>query len=279
MINYYLLLIQFLFALIGVFLFWQGIAYFRRMWQYKKLKSTLFPDSYREILQPIEHYRVLSQTHKEKTHLLILAFLENKEFVEAKINIDDEIKVIIAFYASLMRLGFDFGEKDDVSTVIVYPHHFILDHTETVGGIRHKEKFVLEGQSANGTVAISWQDIKYNIAHHEKGNVIIHEFAHELDFEDGLADGTPVLEDSNYRRWSTVFSDTFDTLRKQKHSDRVTFLGIYALKNEAEFFAVCSERFFQAPKRLKSHFPELYEELKRFYKLDTAVLFKALSES
>ena len=87
-----------------------------------------------------------------------------------------------------------------------------------------------------------------------------------------------MLEVSNYRRWSTVFSDAFDTLRRQKHSDRVTFLGTYALKNEAEFFAVCSERFFQAPKRLKSYFPELYEELRRFYKLDTADLFKGLSE-
>ena len=279
MINYYLLLIQFLFAWIGVFLLWQGIGYFRRMWQYKKLKSTQFPNVYKEILQPLGHYQVLSHVHKEKIHLLILAFLDDKEFVEAKMRIDDEIKVIIAFYASLMRLGFEFGEKDDVSTVIVYPHHFILDHTETVGGIRHNERFVLEGQSANGTVAISWQDIKYNIEHHDKGNVIIHEFAHELDFEDGFADGTPILEGSNYRSWSTVFSDAFDTLRKERNSERVTFFGTYALKNEAEFFAVCSERFFQAPKRLKSYFPELYEELKRFYKLDTAVLFKALSES
>lgn len=194
-------------------------------------------------------------------------------------HITDKIKVIIAFYAALMRLGFEFGEKDDVSTVIVYPEHFIFEHTDTISGISHHETMVLEGQSANGTVAISWQDIISNINQHHKENVIIHEFAHELDFEDGFADGTPVLESSDYTTWSTVFSHTFETLQHYKNSEKYTFLGTYALKNEAEFFAVCSERFFQFPKTLKLYFPDLYEELKGFYRLDTALMFKALSES
>jgi Mlc titration factor MtfA (ptsG expression regulator) len=283
MTNYYLLLIQLLFALIGLFLFWQGIGYFRRIWQYKKLKSIPFPQAYENILQNIEHYTLLSPTYKEKIHLLILSFIENKEFIQAKITINEKIKVIIAFYASLMRLGFDFGEKDEVSSIIVYPKHFIVNHTDTLGGINHSEPLILEGQSANGTVVISWQNIEDEIARTEKENVIIHEFAHELDFEDGFADGTPVLEGSNYRSWSNVFSNVFDTLRtevkKEKISRNIAFLGLYALKNEAEFFAVCSERFFQAPKTLKKFFPDIYEELRRFYRLDSAVIFKDLSES
>ena len=278
MTSYYLLLIQFLFAVVGLFLFWQSIVYFHRMWQYKRLISTPFPHSYKTILQKIEHYKVLPTKEKDKIELLILAFLENKEFIETKMRINDEIKIIIAFYACLMRLGFEFGEKDDVSTIILYPNHFILDHSDTIGGIRHHKFSVLEGQSANGTVAISWQDIKFNIEQHYKGNVILHEFAHELDFEDGYADGTPVLEGSSYRTWSSVFSYAFNTLQNEKSSNKAAFLGTYALKNEAEFFAVCSERFFQAPKTLKSYFPDLYKELKGFYRLDTAMLFKALPE-
>ena len=280
--NYYLLLIQFLFSLVGLFLLWQGIGYFRRMWQYKKLKSMPFPKSYEEILQNIHQYKVLSPLHKEKLQLLILIFIDNKEFVGVKMSINDEIKVIIAFYACLMRLGFDLGDKDDVSTVIVYPKHFIVNETHSSGGINHTEKSVLEGQSANGTVVISWQDIKYDIAQQQKDNVIIHEFAHELDFEDGFADGTPVLEDSNYRRWSEIFSKAFDTLREEsdkgKSSDRVALLGTYALKNEAEFFAVCTERFFESPKAFKAYFPNIYQELESFYRLDTEALFKDLSE-
>ena len=276
--DYYLLLIQFLFTLVGLFFLWQSIRYFHRMWQYKKFKSMPFPKSYEEILRHIHQYKVLSPLHKEKLHLLILVFIDNKEFVGAKMTINDEIKVIIAFYASLMRLGFEVTEKDYVSTVIVYPKHFIVNETHSSDGIYHNENAVLEGQSANGTVVVSWQDIKYNIAQQKKENVIIHEFAHELDFEDGFADGTPVLEGSNYRRWSETFSRTFDTLRekidKGKGSKNVTLLGTYALKNEAEFFAVCSERFFETPKIFKAYFPDIYQELKDFYKLDTEALFK-----
>jgi Mlc titration factor MtfA (ptsG expression regulator) len=248
------------------------------MWQYKKFKSMPFPKSYESILQNIQQYKILSPVHKVKLHLLIMLFIDEKEFVGAKMTIQEEIKVIIAFYASLMRLGFEVTEKDHVSTVIVYPKHFIVNETHLSGGIYHNENAVLEGQSANGTVVISWQDIKYNIAQQNKENVIIHEFAHELDFEDGFADGTPVLEDSNYRRWSETFSNAFDTLRdkmdKGKSSKNVALLGTYALKNEAEFFAVCSERFFETPKIFKAYFPDIYQELKDFYRLDTESLFK-----
>ena len=241
-----------------------------------------FPISYTTILQNIHQYQALTPTHKEKLHFLILLFIDQKEFIGAKgMIITDEIKVIISFYSCLMRLGFEVGEKDHVSTIIVYPEHFIVDDSQTYNGIHHTRTSVLEGQSANGTVVISWQDIAQNITEQDKENVIIHEFAHELDFEDGLADGTPLLEHSNYKKWSEVFSKSFDILHEdaqtQKDSEGLRLLGDYALTNEAEFFAVCSERFFETPKAFKKHFPNVYEELKRFYKLDTEALFHRTS--
>ena len=155
---------------------------------------------------------------------------------------------------------------DYIKIIITFNYSFFKYHSS-----------VLEGQSANGTVVISWQDIEENIVQQGKENVIIHEFAHELDFEDGLADGTPLLKSSNYKRWSDVFSKAFTTLRdleeKDIPSERLVLLGNYALTNEAEFFAVCSERFFETPKALKKHFPDVYEELKRFYRLDTEASF------
>ncbi len=277
MTSYYLLLIQFLFVLVTLFIFWKSVRYFRRTWIYKRLRSLPFPTPYINILQPIPQYQSLSPTDKEKLHLMILLFIEQKEFIGAKMLINDKVKVVIAFYACLMRLGFELGEKDHVSSIIVYPKHFIVNDSHTSDGIHYHGASVLEGQSANGTVVISWQDIEENIVQQGKENVIIHEFAHELDFEDGLADGTPLLESSNYERWSDVFSKAFSTLKdleeKDIHSERLVFLGNYALTNEAEFFAVCSERFFETPKALKKHFPDVYEELKRFYRLDTEALF------
>jgi len=278
--NYYLLLIELLFALLAFFLLWKGFQYFRRMQLYKRLKTTALPESYETILSNIPQYKSLPLQEKEKIHLLILLLLDQKEFVAVRMILNDEIKVITAFYACLMRLGFELGEKDHVRTIIVYPEHFIIHETHSSGGITHNETSILEGQSANGTVVLSWQDIKHDISKGEKDNVIIHEFAHELDFEDGEADGTPILEGSRYKIWSRVCSQAFDTLKAQSNkgliSEGFILLGEYALKNEAEFFAVCSERFFQTPQALKTYFPDIYQELKLFYRLDTHALFKDL---
>lgn len=275
--NYNLILIQFLFTLLIFFLFWKIIKYILLRRQYKKFQNKPFPKEYKDILYGIHQYKMLSRRHKNKIHLLILIFIDKKEFIGANMTIDNEIKVIVAFYACLMRLGFDLGEKDKVITIIIYPEHFIVNDGYINGGIYHEEVSVLEGQSANGTVVISWKDIKYHLTKKDKDNVIIHEFAHELDFEDGVADGTPILENSSYKRWSTVCSKTFDTLRNQleegKHSMQLEYLGTYALTNEAEFFAVSSERFFEAPADFKKYFPDIYQEFKHFYKLDTKVLF------
>ena len=278
--NYYLLMLELLFALAALFLLWKGLQYFRRIQLYKRLKATAFPESYENILSNIPQYTFLSTQAKEKIRLLILLFIDQKEFVAARMPLNDEIKVITAFYACLMRLGFELGEKDHVRTIIVYPEHFIIHETHSSGGIAHHETSILEGQSANGTVVLSWQDIKHDIAQKDKENVILHEFAHELDFEDGEADGTPILEGSRYKIWSRVFSQAFDTLKERSNrglsSEGYILLGEYALKNEAEFFAVCSERFFQTPQALKTNFPDIYQELKLFYRLDTQELFKNL---
>ncbi|MBD3792280.1 MAG: zinc-dependent peptidase [Campylobacterales bacterium] len=277
---YYLLLIQFFLALIALFLFWKSIEYFVGMWRYKKFKTMPLPPAYKQILLSLPHYLDLPGDLREKIHVRILLFIDQKEFVGAQMEITDEIKVIIAFYASLVRLGFAPDEHDKVATIIVYPEHFIVDHSRNEHGIYHQQHAILEGQSANGTVVLSWQDIKHTLSKQSKENVIIHEFAHELDFEDGMPDGTPELDTfSAYPRYAQAFSNAFIILTKQVKRNLITkqaaFLGSYALENEAEFFAVCSERFFMEPHTLKSLLPDIYEELRRFYRLDTVLLFKA----
>lgn len=275
--EYYLLLIQFFFALIALFLFWKSIHYFMQMWRYKQLKSMPLPPSYKETLLSLPHYLQLPGDLREKINTRILFFIDQKEFIGADMEISEEMKVIIAFYASLVRLGFELHEHDKVKTIIVYPEHFIVDTSEYHEGIHREKASLLAGQSANGTVVLSWQDIQQNISKKSKENVIIHEFAHELDLEDGMPDGTPELEASAYPRYAAAFSNAFIILTKQTErnlfTSQASFLGTYALENEAEFFAVCSERFFMAPQVIRELFPEIYEELKSFYRLDTALLF------
>ncbi|MDM5271704.1 zinc-dependent peptidase [Sulfurovum sp. zt1-1] len=280
--SYYLVLIQFFFALVALFLFWKSVEYFIGMWRYKKFKNMPLPPTYKQILLSLPHYLYLPGDLREKIHTRILLFIDQKEFVGVKMKITDEIKVVIAFYASLVRLGFDLDEHDTVATIIIYPKDFIVDQSYTHNGIHANKTSLLAGESANRMVVISWQYIQHHISSESKENVIIHEFAHELDLEDGMPDGTPELDTfASYPRYAQAFSNAFIILTKQVKRNLITkqaaFLGTYALENEAEFFAVCSERFFMAPHSLKRFFPDIYEELRNFYRLDTDLLFDKFS--
>ncbi|WP_456450517.1 zinc-dependent peptidase, partial [Hydrogenimonas sp.] len=148
------------------------------------------------------------------------------------------------------------------------------------GGVFQEGEFILEGQSAGDTVVIAWSEARrqaYHLRHH---NVILHELAHVLDFEDGVPDGVPPLERSRFHRWTQVLYRRFRELQERNHKNRdwgeYRLIGDYAATNEAEFFAVVTELFFTRPVTLKKHFPDLYEEFKAFYRLDTAELFKSL---
>ena len=100
-------------------------------------------------------------------------------------------------------------------------------------------------------------------------NLVLHEFAHQLDQEDGAADGVPDLElESQYVTWAQVLSKEYETLVKRTRRGQKTLMRAYGATNAAEFFAVATEVFFERPQKMKRKHPELYEELRRFYRLD-----------
>ena len=242
-----------------------------------KLESMDFPASYKKILSKTPHYSKLSTQDQKKLQRSILYFIYTKEFVGVGLSVTDEMKVIIAFYACLLLVHKEVEScYEELKTVIIYPHAVIVKEVKSAGGIFTKEQFVIQGQSANHTVVITWHEAKKEAYHLRHNNVIIHEFAHEIDFMDGYADGVPPLEQSKYDGWVNSFYREFTTLNEIALKDRdwgkYKLLGAYAASNEAEFFAVVTERFFEAPVSLKHHFPNLYNELEAFYKIDTAKL-------
>ncbi len=100
-------------------------------------------------------------------------------------------------------------------------------------------------------------------------NVVYHEFAHQLDQEDGVADGTPILKNrSSYVSWTRVLSTEYDNLIRKKKRNRKTILSKYGATNPAEFFAVVSEAFFEKPDQLNKKKPELYNELQAYYQVN-----------
>jgi len=242
-----------------------------------KIESLDFPQSYKKTVSKTPHYPKLSTQDQQKLQRSILRFIYTKDFVGVGLTVTDEMKVIIAFYACLLLVHKEVDScYEDLKTIIIYPHAVVVKEVKSAGGIFTKEQFVIQGQSANHTVVLTWHEAKKEAYHLRHNNVIIHEFAHEIDFMDGYIDGVPPLEKSKYDGWTNTFHKEFTTLNKIALKDRgwgkYKLLGAYAASNEAEFFAVVTERFFEAPASLKHHFPNLYNELKDFYQIDTAKL-------
>ena len=278
--NYYLALLLF-FAGVGVIAY---SLYFllklREALRLKKLLSLPFPEEHRKYLQKIPHYQHLSSEEKATIEHSIMIFANTKEFIGVSIEVTAEMKVVIAFYACLLLLHKTTTNcYDNLKTIIVYPSAVAFDNIQAQNGIYTKEKFLIDGQSANDTVILVWHDAKREAYHLRHDNVIVHEFAHEIDFMDGEIDGVPPIEKSKYDEWTRVLFGDYkklnDVALKNREWGKYKLLGSYAATNEAEFFAVVSERFFEAPQSLKKHFPELYAELKEFYGIDTLRLLKA----
>lgn len=241
----------------------------------QKLQKMPFKEEHREVLLKIPHYKHLSSSDRQKIERSILHFAYTKEFMGVNVEVTHEMKIIIAFYACLLLLHIQTKNcYENLHTIIVYPTAVMTDHESYTNGIYSKEKLLISGQSSNDTVIIIWDAAKREVFHPRHDNVIVHEFAHELDFMDGEIDGVPPIEKSKYNEWAhTVFKD-FDALQKVSLKDRdwgkYKFIGEYAATNEAEFFAVATERFYESPKSLKKHFPDIYNELKQFYHVDPA---------
>jgi Mlc titration factor MtfA (ptsG expression regulator) len=276
-VSYYEGLLLF-FSGVGIFAY--GIYFFLALREKRRLKKLLdepFKEEYRVYLQQTPHYKNLSDEEKSKIERSIIIFTNTKEFIGVGIELTQEMKVIIAFYACLLLLHKTTTNcYDNLKTIIIYPSVVAFENVTAMGGVYTKEKFLIDGQAANDTVVIIWHDAKKEAYHLRHDNVIVHEFAHEIDFMDGEIDGVPPLERSKYDEWTRVLFGDYkklsDVALKNREWGKYKLLGAYAATNEAEFFAVATERFFESPQSLKKHFPELYNELKEFYKIDTLKL-------
>ncbi|WP_353662714.1 zinc-dependent peptidase [Hydrogenimonas sp. SS33] len=279
---YYIALMQLFATLLALFLAWQAWGYFRRMWLWKKVQHRPLPPAIANTLKKIPHYRLLPDDLKRELHPRLLFFIETKQFMGVKIDVTDEMRATIAFYACLMVLKIPDECFDNLVTILIYPYDVVAKQVEAEGGIYREGAFVLEGQSVADTVVIAWNEAKRQAHHLWPHNVIVHELAHVLDFEDGMPDGVPPLQGALHRKWTQVLYRRFNDLKKKALANRdwgeYRIIGSYAAANEAEFFAVVSELFFQKPKTLKRHFPDIYDLLKSFYGLDTAAIFAELDE-
>ena len=213
-------------------------------------------------------------TAEEHARLRLLAanFLKEKQFHGAHdFEIDDPIMLSIALQACLPILNIGLQAYRDWVGIIVYPGDFVVPRSvvDDDGVVHEYHDEVLGEAWEDGPVLLSWHLPR---SMPEGFNVVIHEFAHKLDMSNGGADGFPPLPASMSRhRWAEVFSEAYAKFCDQVDQDEDTVLDPYASEHPAEFFAVASEAFFESPLRLQNAYPEVYEQLRALYRVDTAV--------
>jgi len=200
---------------------------------------------------------------------LMSAFLAEKQFVGCNgLVVNDEVRATIAALACLLVLG-RRGHYDQLHSILVYPAAFwVEDEVEDEAGVVEQRRRVLSGEAWDSSrIILSWDDVlEAARAPGEGYNVALHEFAHYLDAEGlGLAAG-----DRTVARWADDLAGEFEALLDAVDRGQHTFLDPYAAEDEAEFFAVATEDFFERPAELRAAHPRLYALLQEFYALEPA---------
>jgi Mlc titration factor MtfA (ptsG expression regulator) len=232
-------------------------------WKRRRLARRPFPEAWLPFLEPLPLYRRLPESLQERLCQLAKVFAWEKTFIGAGgLEITDEIRVVISACAARLVLHLHLGYYDRLTEIVVYPCTF-----------RHPDgDAALLGEAHDwGVVVLSWPAVQDGVRNPADGHeTATHEFAHVLDRADGAFDGTPVLRSrSLYRPWARVLSRHYLRLREGNREERKV-LRDYGATNEAEFFAVATESYFEKPRQMKAHAPDLYRELQEFYGGDPA---------
>lgn len=246
----------------------------------RRLRNRIVPSIWGVILaRNLPIYRRLPAEDQLELLGHVQVFLDEKKFEGCGgLKLTDEIRLTIAGQACLLLLHRETDYYPQLSTILVYPSTYIAH------GERHLEGPIWEEggqhllghtQHGLGTIVLAWDAAKQGAANASDGrNLILHEFAHQLDFEDYATNGAPVLPTkADSVKWARVMSREFNALRSADANGIPTLLDTYGATNPAEFFAVITEAFFERPVALRSMHPELYKELQRFYRQDPVRYF------
>jgi Mlc titration factor MtfA (ptsG expression regulator) len=236
--------------------------------------SQPFPPEWQEVLaRNVPICKRLPQDDREELQRHILVFLSEKRFEGCGgLEITDEIRVTIAAQACLLLLHRKTDYYPGLTSILVYPRTYVAGRAyHMVGGMVLEGHDVRLGESwHHGAVVLSWDGVRRGAADiHDGQNVVFHEFAHQLDSTHGKGDSTPVLRDrSSFISWARTLEKDFEAFKRNAGRDPRQVLDDYGATNEAEFFAVATECFFEKAEPLRIAHPELYDALKEFYQQD-----------
>ncbi len=237
----------------------------------RRLLATPLPVEWPRLLEQIAHYRLLTAAERARVRDLARILIAEKDFEGCGgLEMTDEIRVTIAGLAAILLIGLKDFFFDNVLTVLVYPQAFVAPDRKVIGDV------VLEAASDRlgeahyrGPLILSWADVDWDARHAGQGsNLVFHEFAHQLDMLNGAADGVPLLPRPLRQRWQRVMAREYQRLCRAADRGRETLIDPYGTTDPAEFFAVVTECFFDAPAEMKEQHPDLYELFQEYYRQD-----------
>jgi Mlc titration factor MtfA (ptsG expression regulator) len=239
-----------------------------------KPQPPAIPDElWQETIAQLPFLSHLTEEDRQRLCALTQNFLAEKEFTATGgLELDDEMCLAIAVQGCLLVLKLGLEWYRDWVGIIVYPDEFVIPRSvQDEDGIVHEYDEVASGEAwGGGPLLISWRDVQLSGSGY---NVVIHEFAHKLDMRNGEADGRPPLHvEMSPERWESTFVAAYDHFCEQVEAAEAngeeTEIDPYAAENPAEFFAVLSEVFFESPALLLQTYPDCYEQLAAFYRID-----------
>lgn len=244
-----------------------------RQWRRKRIlaRSRLDETAWRETLSGLSCLRGLNAEERARLKDWVVLFLADKTLSGAGgLLLDEAMRLAIAAQACLLILNRDLDWYDGFAEVIVYPDEFVpeYEYTDDIGLV-HRVRMPMTGEAwPGGPVILSWEDARG--AHGIPGyNVVIHEFAHKLDLAAGEANGCPLLpREMSRHAWAQAFGRAYEDFCGRVAAGEDTAIDPYAAETPGEFFAVLSEAFFEAPWLVSESYPEVYEQLKAFYRQD-----------
>lgn len=220
------------------------------------------------------HFAELTLAQQGELRKQIQLFVAGRNWEGCRgLKITDEIRVTIAAQACMLTIGLGVSVFDHVQSILVYPSEYIAPETTVAPSGVHIEG----GQNRlgeawyRGPVILSWEHALAGGRLETPGhNLVLHEFAHQLDMQSGgMINGTPQLSsNAQLQRWERVLQPEFNRLRESCRLGLETPIDCYGTKNEGEFFAVLTESFFERARELQMHSPDAYALLAEYYGLD-----------
>ena len=242
-----------------------------RQWLTQRIirRSRITPDEWLTAFSALPLLQGLTQSEQQQLKELAILFLHDKAIEGAHgLVVTRPMSLLIALQACLPVLHLGLDVYDGWYAVILYPAGFTPKRTSVdENGIEHEVQSGLSGESwLHGPVILSW-DATEHAGIIDGDNLVIHEFAHKLDMQNGDANGFPPLHsDMNPRDWSEAFSHGFEDFQNKCERHKHIGINCYGATSPAEFFAVLSEVFFERPSIILQYYPEIYQQLTEYYR-------------